>query len=113
MNSSTPTGAAESPISLKNSVSANPLGDPLNRLAVALDFPSAQPALDFVDRLDGSCRWLKVRIVLFCAAGTPLLEAVRKRGCQIFLDLKLHDIPTTVAGAVRSVAHSGASLLTI
>ena len=109
MNSSISSGTAESSISRKNSVSA----DPLNRLAVALDFPAAQPALDFVDRLEGSCRWLKVGMELFYAAGNPLLETLRNRGFQIFLDLKLYDIPNTVAGAVRSVAHSGASLLTI
>ena len=109
MNSSIPTGTADPSISIKNSASA----DPLNRLAVALDFPSAQPALDFVDRLEGSCRWLKVGMELFYAAGNPLLETLRNRGFQLFLDLKLHDIPNTVAGAVRSVANSGAALLTI
>src|ERR1700759_4048505 len=109
MNSSFPSGAADPAFTVKHSSSA----DPIDRLAVALDFPSAQPALDFVDRLEGACRWLKVGMELFYAAGNPLLETLRNRGFQIFLDLKLHDIPNTVAGAVRSVAYSGASLLTI
>jgi orotidine-5'-phosphate decarboxylase len=87
--------------------------DPRNRLAVALDFPAAQPALEFVDRLDGACRWLKVGMELYYSAGNPLLETLRARGFSLFLDLKLHDIPNTVAGAVRSVTQSGASLLTI
>ncbi len=87
--------------------------DPRDYLAVALDFPSAQPALDFVDRLDGSCRWLKVGMELFYTAGAPLIHTLRDRGFEIFLDLKLYDIPNTVAGAVRSVTETGASLLTI
>jgi len=83
------------------------------RLAVALDFPSAGLALAFVDRLEGSCRWLKVGLELYLAAGNGLIETLRGRGFEIFLDLKLHDIPNTVAGAVRSAANVGASLLTI
>jgi orotidine-5'-phosphate decarboxylase len=66
-----------------------------------------------VDRLDGSCRWFKVGMELFYSAGAPLVYALRERGFEVFLDLKLHDIPNTVAGAVRSVTHTGASLLTI
>jgi orotidine-5'-phosphate decarboxylase len=84
-----------------------------DRLAVALDLPSAQTALQFVDRLDGACQWLKVGMELYYAAGNQLIETLRGRGYQIFLDLKLNDIPNTVAGAVRSVTQTGASLLTI
>jgi orotidine-5'-phosphate decarboxylase len=83
------------------------------RLAVALDFPSAAEALALVDRLDGTCRWFKVGMELYYAAGNGLIETLRGRGFEVFLDLKLHDIPNTVAGAVRSVAGTGASLLTI
>lgn len=87
--------------------------DPRDRLAVALDFPSAAGALGLVDRLDGACRWLKVGMELYYAAGNGLVETLRGRGYDIFLDLKLHDIPNTVAGAVRSVTGAGASLLTV
>ncbi|HWZ50747.1 MAG TPA: orotidine-5'-phosphate decarboxylase [Granulicella sp.] len=87
--------------------------DPRSRLAVALDFPAARPALDFVDRLEDSCHWFKVGMELYYAAGNHLIETLRGRGFEIFLDLKLHDIPNTVAGAVRSVTRTGASLLTI
>jgi len=83
------------------------------RLIVALDFPSGQEALNFVDRLDGTCRWFKVGLELFLAAGGSIVETLRNRGYSVFLDLKFHDIPNTVAGAVRSVAPLGAQLLTI
>ena len=84
-----------------------------DRLAVALDFPSAAGAFDLVDRLEGACQWLKVGMELYYAAGNGLVEALRGRGYSVFLDLKLHDIPNTVAGAVRSVTGAGAGLLTI
>jgi orotidine-5'-phosphate decarboxylase len=84
-----------------------------DRLAVALDFPSAAAALAMVDRLEGACRWFKVGMELYYAAGNGLIETLRGRGFEVFLDLKLHDIPNTVAGAVRTVAQTGASLLTI
>jgi orotidine-5'-phosphate decarboxylase len=84
-----------------------------DRLAVALDVPNAQQALDLVARLDGTCRWFKVGMELYYTAGNAFVETLRKQGFQVFLDLKLHDIPNTVAGAVRSVTTAGASLLTI
>ncbi len=87
--------------------------DPEDRLIVALDFPAADPALAMVDRLGDCCRWVKVGLELFLAAGLPFLHLLRGRGLHIFLDLKLHDIPNTVAGAVRSVASFEADLLTI
>jgi orotidine-5'-phosphate decarboxylase len=87
--------------------------DPLDSLIVALDFPSAEAAMDLVDRLQGTCRWFKVGMELYYAAGNSVIESLRDRSFEVFLDLKLHDIPNTVAGAVRSVANVGASLLTI
>jgi orotidine-5'-phosphate decarboxylase len=86
---------------------------PEDRLIVALDFPSSAAALDLVDRLQGACRWFKVGIELYYAAGNQILDRLRERGFEVFLDLKLHDIPNTVAGAVRAVAGAGASLLTV
>lgn len=83
------------------------------RLAVALDVPSAGAALDLVDRLDGAAEWLKVGLELYLGAGNGLIETLHARGYRVFLDLKLHDIPNTVAGAIRSVASTGASLLTV
>lgn len=84
-----------------------------DHLAVALDVPDASAALNLVDQLEGTCRWLKVGMELYYAAGNPLIEQLRGRGYSIFLDLKLHDIPNTVAGAVRSATRAGAELLTV
>ncbi len=89
------------------------LTDSRERLIVALDFSSAEQALELVDRLDGSCKWFKVGMELFYAAGVSLVETLRARDFSVFLDLKLHDIPNTVAGAIRSVTQAGASLLTV
>lgn len=86
---------------------------PKDYLAVALDVPSAQAAVDLVERLEGTCRWLKVGMELYYSAGNALVEDLRKHGYSIFLDLKLHDIPNTVAGAVRSATRAGAELLTV
>jgi orotidine-5'-phosphate decarboxylase len=86
---------------------------PSDRLIVALDVPSAADALSLVDHLDGTCRWFKVGLELYYAAGNTIVDRLVERGFSVFLDLKLHDIPNTVAGAVRSLANTGASLLTI
>jgi len=86
---------------------------PKDRLAVALDFPTAKAALDLVDQLSGTCQWFKVGMELYYATGNALIDTLRNRGFDVFLDLKLHDIPNTVAGAVRSATQAGASLLTV
>jgi orotidine-5'-phosphate decarboxylase len=87
--------------------------DPRDRLIVALDVPSAEAAMELVNRLQGLCRWYKVGMELYYSAGNAVVEHLRGRGFEVFLDLKLHDIPNTVAGAVKTVARSGASLLTV
>jgi orotidine-5'-phosphate decarboxylase len=88
-------------------------GDARDSLIVALDFPTSQQALALVDRLEGSCRWYKVGLELFIAAGASVVENLRLRGYSVFLDLKLHDIPNTVASAVKSIAPFGVEMLTI
>ena len=87
--------------------------DPRERLIVALDFPSVAQALALVDRLDGRCVWFKVGLELYLGGGRSILDILVQRDFKVFLDLKLHDIPNTVAGAVRALASSGASLLTL
>ena len=84
-----------------------------DHLIVALDYPSATEALRLVESLEQTCQWFKVGMELYYAAGNQIVEQLRNRGFNVFLDLKLHDIPNTVAGAVRSVTQAGASLLTI
>jgi orotidine-5'-phosphate decarboxylase len=83
------------------------------RLIVALDVPDAGAASVLLDRLDDTCSWFKVGLELFVAAGPAVLEPILRRGHRIFLDLKLHDIPNTVAGAVRSAASLGVDMLTL
>jgi orotidine-5'-phosphate decarboxylase len=83
------------------------------RLIVALDVPTADAALALASRLEDQCQWFKVGLELFIAAGPAVVETLVKRGHSVFLDLKLHDIPNTVAAAVRSAASLGAGLLTI
>jgi orotidine-5'-phosphate decarboxylase len=83
------------------------------RLIVALDYPDALSAIALVDRLDELCCWYKVGLELYLAEGSTFVRELRHRGCSVFLDLKLHDIPNTVAGAVRSVAETGVELLTV
>jgi orotidine-5'-phosphate decarboxylase len=85
----------------------------MNRLIVALDFPDAGSALSLVDHLEGSTSWFKVGLELYIAEGNALITELQRRGCAIFLDLKLHDIPNTVAGAVRSAARLGVDMLTV
>lgn len=86
---------------------------PKDRLAVALDLPNEREAMNLVDRLNNTCQWFKVGMELYYAAGNNIVKKIRDRGFNIFLDLKLHDIPNTVAGAVRSATEAGASLLTV
>lgn len=83
------------------------------KLIVALDFSSGKDALELVARLEGACHWFKVGLELYLSAGNTVIEGLLKKGHSVFLDLKLHDIPNTVAGAVRSVASLGAELLTV
>lgn len=83
------------------------------RLIVALDFSEAAPALALAERLEDLCCWFKVGLELYLAEGNALVHELRHRGYSIFLDLKLHDIPNTVAGAVRTAADTGAEFLTV
>jgi orotidine-5'-phosphate decarboxylase len=83
------------------------------RLIVALDFSTAEGALSLADRLSEQCQWFKVGLELYVAAGPAIVEKLVSRGHSVFLDLKLHDIPNTVASAVRATASLGVSMLTV
>ncbi|MGP8270989.1 MAG: orotidine-5'-phosphate decarboxylase [Terracidiphilus sp.] len=91
----------------------DPLDEARRRLIVALDVPDAPSAIALVNKLEGQCRWFKVGLELFISAGPAVLEPLIKRGHSVFLDLKLHDIPNTVAGAVRSAASLGIRMMTV
>ncbi len=77
------------------------------RIIVALDLPGAQDALALADRLDPARCRVKVGKELFTRAGPAVVKALDARGFQVFLDLKYHDIPNTVAGACRAAAELG------
>jgi len=83
------------------------------QLIVALDLPDAEEAMGIVDRLSGQVRFFKVGSELFTAAGPGVIEQVRNRGAQVFLDLKFHDIPNTVARACRVAARYGVYMMTV
>ena len=83
------------------------------RAIVALDAPALPQALSLVDALGDSCDFYKVGSELFTVAGAGAVTALRERGHDVFLDLKFHDIPNTVRGAVRSAAGLGAALVTV
>ena len=80
---------------------------------VALDVPTAKAALDLVADLGEDCRFYKIGAELFTACGPSVVRDVQGRGAAVFLDLKYHDIPNTVAGGVRGAAALGARLVTV
>jgi orotidine-5'-phosphate decarboxylase len=83
------------------------------RVIVALDVPDREALTGLLDRLGGAPAFYKVGLELFVAEGERAVELVRKRGGRLFLDLKLHDIPETVARAVAAAARIEAELLTV
>lgn len=83
------------------------------QLAVALDFSHRDEALRAAEALRGRADIAKVGLELFVGAGPGIVEELRADGWSVFLDLKLHDIPATVAGAVRAAAALGVDFLTL
>ena len=94
---------------LEGSVTRNAL----DYIAVALDVPDLVSARPLISMLGGKVGWFKVGLQLFSAEGPDAVKAVVDSGSRAFVDLKLHDIPNTVKGAVKSLSRSGASLITI
>ena len=80
---------------------------------VALDYPDASQALALADRVTPELCRMKVGKELFTRAGPELVEALQERGFDVFLDLKYHDIPNTVAGAVRAAADLGVWMVNV
>jgi len=81
-------------------------------LVVAFDLPTGKEALALASRLPG-LRWAKIGPVLYVREGPALVREFTARGIRVFLDLKWHDIPNTVAGAVEGARELGASLATV
>jgi orotidine-5'-phosphate decarboxylase len=81
-------------------------------IVLALDVDSAEAARRLLDKLP-TLRWAKVGSVLMTREGAPVVAELRARGLQVFLDLKWHDIPNTVAGAVSAAAALGVSMATV
>lgn len=80
---------------------------------VALDYPNWDGARGLVELLGEGCRFYKVGLELFIAEGPKVVTELADRGCDVFLDLKLHDIPATMRGAAGSAAGLGVRLLTV
>ncbi|MCM2266660.1 MAG: orotidine-5'-phosphate decarboxylase [Elusimicrobiales bacterium] len=76
-------------------------------LIVALDTRTLKAAETLLEKLEGSVKYFKIGSVLFTAEGPAAVDLVQKRGGKVFLDLKFHDIPNTVKGAVRSACNMG------
>ena len=83
------------------------------RIIVALDTDSPRGAMDVVSALSGEVGLFKVGMELFPRGGPDLVRRIREAGADVFLDLKFHDIPNTVAGAVRSAAAMGVRFATV
>ncbi|HEY2930553.1 MAG TPA: orotidine-5'-phosphate decarboxylase [Acidobacteriota bacterium] len=84
-----------------------------DRLIIALDVASGRQALDLAEKLSPVTRRFKIGSYLFTLEGPALIRQMRERDYQVFLDLKFHDIPDVVAGAVRNACDLGVSMLTI
>ena len=82
-------------------------------LIIALDHPSLDAALCLADRLDPERCRVKVGKELFTRSGPEVIDALHGRGFQIFLDIKFHDIPNTVAGAVQAAAEQGVWMVNV
>jgi len=83
------------------------------KLIVALDYPDAAPALAMAERLRPLSPWVKVGLELLMGAGPGIVSELNAMGLPVFLDGKFHDIPNTVAGAVRGAIASGARILNV
>jgi len=83
------------------------------QLILALDLETREGALAMLDQLGSSLNWVKIGLQLFTAYGPDFVREVADRGYHVFLDLKLHDIPNTVAKSVQSIAQLPVDLLTL
>lgn len=86
----------------------------MNRdIIIALDFPDEKQTLQFLDLFENTPLFVKVGLELFYSEGTSIIEEIKSRGHKIFLDLKLHDIPNTVKGGMRSLSNLGVDIVNV
>ena len=83
------------------------------KIIVALDVPTKERALELVEQLRGEISFFKIGLQLYTAEGPEIVRAVLATGAKVWLDLKLYDIPNTVARAVESASTLGVQMLTI
>lgn len=86
---------------------------PGSKIIVALDVPTGKAALRVIEQVMPDISFFKIGPQLYTAAGPEVVRAIRATGAKVFLDLKLHDIPNTVAGAVEAASELGVQMLTI
>jgi orotidine-5'-phosphate decarboxylase len=86
---------------------------PQDRLIVALDVDSEKRALELVNKLKGEVKFFKIGLELFSSCGPSIVTTVKKTASRVFLDLKLHDIPTTVGKAAASLVRLGADIINV
>lgn len=85
----------------------------MTTIIVALDVPTADAALDLVDRVGDRIEYYKVGSPMYTRTGPSIVKELKARGKRVFLDLKYHDIPSTVGNAVESAATLGVDMLTL
>lgn len=86
---------------------------PVDRLILALDVPTGEEAIRWVERLKGRVGLFKIGLRLFVAEGPEFVRRLRAKGAELFLDLKLHDIPSTVEATMRAIASLDVRMTTI
>ena len=84
-----------------------------DKIIVALDVATKEKALDLIEQLSGQISFFKIGLQLYTAEGPEIVRAVLSTGAKVWLDIKLHDIPNTVARAVESASNLGVQMLTI
>jgi orotidine-5'-phosphate decarboxylase len=84
-----------------------------DKIIVALDVATKEKALDLIEELHGQISFFKIGLQLYTAEGPEIVRAVLSTGAKVWLDIKLHDIPNTVARAVESASNLGVQMLTI
>jgi len=87
--------------------------DSKNRLIIALDVDTEAKALELVRKLKNDVKFFKVGLELFSSVGPAMVNRIKKEGCEVFLDLKFHDIPNTVARAAAAVTGCGAFMFNV